>query len=96
MTKGKTRKEKKRLMAISITIIALLAFLVSSVYKDVLVIMRNKKEVIALTNEYENLLDDQKKLSSEVAKMQDPNYIVRYAKEKFLYSADGEIIIRFD
>lgn len=95
MTKGKTRKEKKRLVFISFTIVGLLISLVASVYSDFITIMHNKKEVATLTSEYESLLDDNKKLSSEVAKMQDPNYVVRYAKEKFLYSSEGETIIRF-
>lgn len=91
-----TRKEKRRLLFISVTIVVLLVSLVSSVYKDVTKIYKNRKEVAELTNKYENLLADQKKLSSEVAKMQDPEYVVRYAKEKYLYSTDNEIIIRFD
>lgn len=96
MTKGKTRKEKKRLVVISLAIVLLLISLVTSVYGDFIKIMNNKKSTVELTEEYERLLDEEKKLASEVTKMQDPNYVVRYAKEKFLYSADGEIIIRFD
>ena len=33
-------------------------------------------------------------LKSEVAKLQDPDYVARYAREKYLYSKSGEIIIR--
>ena len=35
-----------------------------------------------------------KSLTSEVTKMNDPEYLARYAKEKFLYSKDDEVIIR--
>ena len=91
-----TRKQKRRLIFISLTIIVLLAFLVSSVSKDIAQIYKNRKEANNLSNKYESLLEKQKKLSSEVAKMQDPEYVVRYAKEKYLYSTDNEIIIRFD
>ena len=91
-----TRKQKRRLIFISLTIIVLLAFLVSSVSKDIAQIYKNRKEANNLSNQYESLLEKQKKLSSEVAKMQDPEYVVRYAKEKYLYSTDNEIIIRFD
>lgn len=96
MTKGKTRKEKKRLIFISLTTIALLISLVASLYSDFIQIMNNKKETSNLTIEYQKLLDEQATLSSEVLKMQDPNYIARYAKEKFLYSSEGELIIRID
>ncbi len=91
-----TRKQKRRLLFISLTIVLLLTYLGSSIYQDVTKIYKNRKEVAELTNKYETLLADQKKLSSEVAKMQDPEYVVRYAKEKYLYSTDNELIIRFD
>lgn len=92
----KTKKQKKRLVFISLTIIVLLVSLVTSLYSDFMQIVNNKKEIASLNQEYEKLLDEQKSLSSEVTKMQDPNYVARYAKEKYLYSQDGEIIIRID
>ena len=33
-------------------------------------------------------------LKATVTKLQDPDYVARYAREKYLYSKDGEIIIR--
>ena len=44
----------------------------------------------------ENLLDEKKSLTSQVTKMQDPDYLARYAKEKYLYSKEDEVIIRID
>ena len=96
MTKRKTRKERKRLVFISVTIVMLLISLVGTLYTDFMRIMENKKNTALLTLEYENLLDEQEILSSEVTKMQDPEYIARYAKEKYLYSSEDEIIIRID
>ena len=96
MTKRKTRKEKKRLVFISVTIVALLISLFGSLYSDFVKIMENKKITSELTSEYEDLLDEQESLASEVTKMQDPNYVARYAKEKYLYSSEGELIIRID
>lgn len=94
MTKRKTRKEKKRLVVISLTTIMLLLSLFGTLYNDFIQIMKNKKEVSTLTLEYEELLAQQESLVSEVTKMQDPKYIARYAKEKFLYSSEDELIIR--
>ena len=42
------------------------------------------------------LLSEEEKLVSEVTKLQDDDYVLRYAKEKFLYSEDGEVIIRMN
>ena len=92
----KGKKEKRRLILISSTIIGLLVYLVASLYGDFMQIIENKKQTTLLTKEYEGLVDKQKMLTSEVTKMQDPDYVARYAKEKYLYSEDGEIIIRID
>lgn len=94
--KGKTRKEKKRLIVISLTIVLLLISLFYTVYDNFMQVVQNKKSIAFLTTEYEQLLDEQTRLSSQVLKMQDPEYVARYAKEKFLYSLPDEIIIRVD
>jgi len=96
MTKGKTKKEKKRLIFISFTIVALLICLVASLYTDFMTVMNNKKQTAFLNEEYKNLLEENEKLASEVLKMQDPNYIARYAKEKYMYSSKEEVIVRID
>lgn len=92
----RTKKEKKRLVFISFTIICLIVLLVVSVYKDFLTIIKNKNKTYKLTAKYEQLLDEKKSLTSEVTKMKDPDYLARYAKEKFLYSKDDEVIIRME
>ena len=56
--------------------------------------MKNKQEITLLQSSYEELLDTEEALKAEVQKLQDPDYVERYAKEKFLYTKDGEIIIR--
>ena len=47
-----------------------------------------------LSNELVDLKKDEEKLTSEVEKLNDKEYIARYAREKYLYSADGEFIIK--
>lgn len=92
----KTKKEKKRLFFISIAIIGLIICLVTSVSNDWGKILENNRKINELTSEYEKLLNDEEKLKSEVTKLQDDEYVARYAKEKFLYSSAGETIIRMD
>ena len=65
-----------------------------STYKDFVTIVNNKRETKKLNTQYEKLLDEKKSLTSEVSKMNYPEYLARYAKEKFLYSKDDEVIIR--
>lgn len=92
----KSKKEKKRLAIICAVIIFLIISLVNSVAKDWTVILENKSKIESLSKEYNNLLVEEEKLASEVTRLQDDEYIARYAKEKFLYSAEGETIIRID
>ena len=87
----KTKKEKKRLFVISVVIILLVVSLVSSVAGDWTKIMENKSKITSLNKQYNDLLSEEEKLVSEVTKLQDDDYIVRFAKEKFLYSENGLI-----
>ena len=94
-TQRKTsKKEKKRLFIISIAIIILLVFLVGSVYSDWKQILENRKSEVELTQKYESLLENEIKLSAEITKLQDNEYLARYAKEKFMLSTEGDIIIK--
>ena len=77
----KTKKEKKRLFVISAVIILLIVSLVSSVAGDWTKIMENKSKITSLNKQYNDLLSEEEKLVSEVTKLQDDDYIVRYAKE---------------
>lgn len=92
----KTKKEKKRLFVISTTIVVLLVMLINSVASDWSEIMDNNHQIKQLTDEYNDLMAEEEKLQSDVTKLQDSDYIARYAKEKYLYSQEGDTIIRMD
>ena len=65
-----------------------------NIFPDWLKIMQNNKELLMLEQTYQNLLDNEIALKAEVQKLQNPEYVERYAKEKFLYTKPNEIIIR--
>lgn len=90
----KKRNPKKRLLGLSCLFLFLLGVLVASVFKDWLTIFQNKNEKVVLASKYDTLLEDEIKLNSELNKLQDPEYVTRYIREKYLYSKDGEVIIR--
>lgn len=99
MAKGNmktSKKEKKRLVIITFSIIGLLTLLVFSVYSDWQLILSNRKEEKELSSKYEYLLDEELKLSGEITKLEDDEYLARYAKEKFMLSKEGNIIIKMD
>ena len=74
--------------------IFIIGFTCINIFPDWLKIMKNKKEIALLEGSYEELLDTEEALKAEVEKLQDPEYVERYAKEKFLYTKDDEMIIR--
>ena len=75
-------------------VIFIIGFTCINIFPDWLKIMKNKKEITLLESSYEKLLDTEEALKAEVEKLQDPEYVERYAKEKFLYTKDDEMIIR--
>jgi cell division protein DivIC len=52
------------------------------------------KEKEELNNNLIKLKDKEQKLTVDVEKLQDPEYVGRYLREKFLYSKKGEYIIK--
>ncbi len=65
-----------------------------NIFPDWLKIMSNKNQIALLQDHYEELLNTEKSLKAEVEKLKNPEYVERYAKEKFLYTKPNEIIIR--
>lgn len=89
------KKKKGRSFILSLLVIFLLLLaLVAVVYNDFNQVVKNKKEIKDLGEKYELLKEEEAALNVEVSKMQDSDYIARYAREKYMFSKDGEIILR--
>ena len=89
-----TKKERRRLTLFVLAFVFIIGFTCINIFPDWLKIMNNKQQITLLQSSYEELLDTEEALKAEVQKLQDPEYVERYAKEKFLYTKEGEIIIR--
>lgn len=94
MEKRKSKKEKRRVVMISFLVISLSAFLVKSVFSDWVQILNNNRQIHLLNNQKKVLLDEEASLKAETTKLENPEYVARYAREKYLYSAPDELIIR--
>ena len=98
--KGKknSKKQKKAKKAhtffLSLSVILFVLILISTVFNDWVKIIDNKRQTKELSEYYERLLEEQASLNSEVIKLQDPEYIARYAREKYMYTKDGETILK--
>lgn len=91
-----SKKERTRLLLLFLTIVFLTIALITSVTDNVKQIIDNKNSINIMETNYEELISSESSLKSEVTKLSDPDYVARYAKEKYLYSTEGEIIIRFE
>ena len=56
--------------------------------------MEIKREKSELNDKLANLKDEEDTLNSDIKKLKDPDYVARYAREKYMYSKEGELIIR--
>ena len=74
-----------------ITVIVVMTFSIGKYWVEILEKYKEKsnldKELIALKEKEEELRVDANKL-------QNPDYIARYAREKYFYSKDGEFILQ--
>lgn len=91
-----TKKQKRRILLLSVLIIPLLTLFISNLFSYWSQIYKNVKEKEELQAQMNEQLDEEEKLKKEINKLQDPEYIAKYAREKYLMSKNGEIIIRID
>ena len=95
--KVKVKKAKKsviRFFLFGLTCFMLSCFIILSISKIWSQIYTKYVEKKELEKQLAKLKIEEKNLSIDVEKMQDPEYIARYLREKYLYSKDGEYIIR--
>ncbi len=91
-----TKKDKRRITLLIMIMIPLLVLFVSRMFSYWSVIITNINEKKELETKYKEILEKEDLLKSEINKLQDEEYVARYAREKLLYSKDGEIIIKMD
>ena len=89
----KYKSEWKQLVFLLFAVVLFLVILVSTIFNDVVQIYNNKKQTADLDTRYNELLEEEASLTSEVSKLQDPEYQARYAREKYLYTKEGEKIL---
>ena len=94
MAKKISRKSKRRLFILApISLFTIAFFIFTSISYVVNIIeltnqeKQLKEKLIALELEEEDLND-------EIIKLKDPDYIAKYAREKYYYSKDGEYVIK--
>ena len=87
-------KVKRKIILTALLYIGIGLILLQTVISTSYQLYKKEKEKKQYQKELIELKDKQDELQATVNKLQDPDYVARYAREKYLYSKDGEIIIR--
>ena len=91
-----TVKTKSRIFIISFVFITIIFTLFYTLFNDmqnINILIDEKKE---LMKEKESLKEKQASLNADIERLSDDLYVARYAREKYFYSKDGEIILKMD
>ena len=99
MGKKKKRQASKSKIRVFFTIIAfvfVVAVLGYNCFDTVAKIQEMKKEKKNLENQLVTLKEEKEQLETDIMKLEDPDYIAKYVREKYFYSKDGELILRLD
>lgn len=94
MKKRVPKASKKRLAVfgtISVVVIFYFLFLLGYYIYQIYELKKEEKE---LSSNYTELKANEKELRNEIEKLQDSDYIARYARETYSYSKDGEYILK--
>jgi len=95
MAKNTSRKKSRRRMVFlgltSIVIIFTMTFTIGKYWVEIFEKYQEKKE---LDKELTLLKEKEEELKVDAKKLQNPDYVARYAREKYQYSKDGEFILQ--
>ena len=87
---------KKRLVFFGLICLVVNFYVFYSVFNVLKQVYDKKKEKVELSTKLVNLQEEEEALKVQVNKLKDPDYIAKYAREKFFYSKTGEYIIRIE
>lgn len=91
-----SQKTKFRVTFLILGFIISSVLFVSSIFSYATQIIKTKNEIKELNLAYTESLEEEDKLNDEINKLKDPEYLAKYAREKYLYSKDDEIIIKIE
>ena len=91
-----TVKTKSRMLVIFLFFIVIISTLGYTLFFNVCQIIDLKLNMIDLEQKKLELEDEEKVIEADIKRLQNPEYIDRYAREKYFYSKPGEIILRIE
>ena len=92
--KQSKKKLKRRMMILGVSSLIIIVTVSVTIGKYWVTIFEKYKEKKQLEAELVSLKEKEKELQLDAKKLQDSEYIARYAREKYLFSKEGEFIIK--
>ena len=94
--KKKTSKSKIRIFVSLIVFCSVTLALGYNCFMNIVKIEGMKQEKIELQEKLISLREEKEVLETDIMKLEDPDYIAKYVREKYFYSKEGELILRLD
>lgn len=91
-----SKASKRRLMTFGTISFLIIGYFFMSLVTYTIEIGKLSNEQRQLQSELKGLQHDEQNLKIEIQKLKDPEYVARYARENYLYSKDGEYIIKLE
>ena len=91
-----TVKTKGRMFVVFLFFGAIISTLGYSLVLNLKQVNGMKKELSSLKREQKELKEEEEATLADIKRLSDPTYIARYAREKYFYSKEGEIILRIE
>ena len=83
-------------LIVLLVLLGIVIFCIFTIFSYAYQIHQLKIEEQKLESKLENLQTEERELSSEIIKLKDPDYIAKYARENYLYSMEGEYVIKIE
>ncbi len=96
MAKKVSKKAKRRLIILGPIALFIIGYCAFTLITTTINLYNLKREEKELNEKLTNLKSDAKSLKTEINKLQDKEYIARYARENYLYTKNGEYVIKLD
>lgn len=92
--KKKKKASENRLVIFGTISIIVIMFFVYSLFSYIIEVKNLNEEQKRLENDLLLLKKEESNLKNEIEKLKDPDYLARFARENYMYSKDGEYIIK--
>ena len=96
VVKKKRISSKIRIFFSLIVFVSGLSLLSFNFYQNIYQVKKLHDREKDLNKELTVLNEQGEVLESDIKRLNDPDYIAKYVREKYLYSKEGELIIRMD